>query len=249
MIRIFTDFDGTVTRGDVGDALFERFGGDTSVKAVEEYREGSLSAVGCFQAECAACGEVDERQFDAFLESRTIDDTFPEFVRWCRDRGYPLMILSDGMDAYIARILSRHGLAGVEVRANHLDLTPAPSPGAVTFVPSFPYTDEECDRCACCKRNQMLTASADEDIIVYIGEGYSDRCPAGYADLVFAKDDLLRWCRENSVGCYEYTSFRDVSTRIGKMISTADTAADGRERGLPRRRRAAIARRDLYLGG
>jgi len=249
MIRIYTDFDGTITRGDVGDDLFERFGGEASVNAVAQYRDGSLSAVGCFRAECAACGEVDERELDAFLRSRRIDESFGDFVRWCRDRGFPLMILSDGMDAYIDRILARHGLSGVEVRANHLDLAPAKAPGAVTFVPSFPYTDEECDRCACCKRNQMLTESADEDVLVYIGEGYSDRCPAGYADLVFAKDDLLRWCRENSVACYEYASFGDISARLGKMIPADGSHANGRGPGLPRRRRAATERRDLYLGG
>ncbi len=246
MIRIFTDFDGTITRGDVGDALFERFGGETSLKAVAAYREGSLSAVGCFRAECAACGDVDEGQLAGFLDSRAIDGSFTEFVGWCRERGFPLTILSDGMDAYISHILGRHGLAGVEYRANHLELVPAETPGAVRFVPSFPYTDEECDRCACCKRNRMLTESAEEDIMVYIGEGYSDRCPARYADLVFAKDDLLRWCREHSVPCYEYASFGDISARIGKML-TAD--GRGRRPGLPRRRRAAVARRDLYLGG
>jgi 2-hydroxy-3-keto-5-methylthiopentenyl-1-phosphate phosphatase len=245
MIRIFSDFDGTITREDVGDALFERFGGRAALVAVEKYRAGDLSAVGCFETECAACGDVDEGELGAFLDGREIDESFREFAAWCADAGYPLMILSDGMDAYIGHILERHGLAGVAYRANHLELRPASVPGAVRFVPSFPYTDETCDRCACCKRNHMLTMSADEDVIVYIGEGYSDRCPARYADLVFAKDDLLRWCRENSVACYEYSSFGDISSRIAKMVS----AGAGRQGGLPRRARAAVARRDLYLGG
>ncbi len=196
MVRIFTDFDGTITRGDVGDALFERFGGADSVKAVADYRDGRLSAVSCFQAECAACGEVDVRNLRDFLDHREIDETFPEFVSWCRERGYALMILSDGMDYYIDEILSRNGLGDVEHRANHLELrvtgatgshrtadvsqkSAAPDmPDRVEFVPSFPHTDEVCDRCASCKRNHILTMSADDDVIVYIGEGYSDRCPA-----------------------------------------------------------------------
>lgn len=246
MIRIFSDFDGTITREDVGDALFERFGGEASLKAVAEYRSGALPATACFEAECSACGDVDEGELGRFLDAREIDGTFGEFAGWCGEMDIPLVILSDGMDYYLSRILERHGLGHVDLRANHLDLGPSPVPGAVRFTPSFPYTDEVCDRCACCKRNHMLTDSADEDVIVYIGEGYSDRCPARYADLVFAKDDLLRWCRENSVACYEYSSFRDVSARIGKMLTPGPA---GRPRGLPHRRRAAIARRDLYLGG
>ena len=40
MIRVFIDFDGTVSRQDVGDAMFERFGGVSSTEAVREYRGG-----------------------------------------------------------------------------------------------------------------------------------------------------------------------------------------------------------------
>jgi len=249
MIHIFTDFDGTITREDVGDALFERFGGTASLRAVAEYRAGALSAVGCFDAECAACGEVDKSELVDFLDNREIDNTFPEFVVWCGERGFPLTILSDGMDYYIRHILELHGLGDMPYRANHLDLRPGGTPGTVRFSPSFPSTDEVCDRCACCKRNHMLGVAADEDVIVYIGEGYSDRCPARYADLVFAKDDLLQWCRENSVACYEYSTFRDISGKIAKMVSSGATGKTGRPGDLPRRAQAVLARRELYLGG
>jgi len=250
MVRIFTDFDGTITRGDVGDALFERFGGREAVEAVSAYRSGELSAVECFRAECTACGDVRADALEEFIGEQTIDPEFPGFVSWCRLRGFPLMILSDGMDVYIRGILERHGLGDVEFRANRLDLPPAAgAAGSVRFAPSFPNTDEICDRCASCKRNEMLTRSADEDVIVYVGEGYSDRCPARYADMVFAKDELLVWCRENSVPCYEYASFGDVSRRIDRMTGPGAAGSGGGASRLPRRARAAVARRDIYLGG
>ncbi|HLB00119.1 MAG TPA: MtnX-like HAD-IB family phosphatase [Bacteroidota bacterium] len=252
MVRLFTDFDGTITTGDVGDALFGCFGGAEALHAVAGYRDGKLSAVGCFEAECRACGAVGVTELGGFLDSARIDDTFPEFVAWCRRREFPLMILSDGMDAYIDGILRRHGLSDVEFRANRMEIRPAPAADTVSFVPSFPYTDEVCDRCASCKRNHMLTMSADDDIIVYIGEGYSDRCPAQYADVVFAKDDLLGWCRANSIPCHEYASFREISARIDRMAPPAvpgGRATAGPAAGFGRRRRAAIARRDIYLGG
>jgi 2-hydroxy-3-keto-5-methylthiopentenyl-1-phosphate phosphatase len=53
-IRIFTDFDGTITRRDVGDALFTHFGGSRALDAVREYIAGTISAVECFRRECAA---------------------------------------------------------------------------------------------------------------------------------------------------------------------------------------------------
>jgi 2,3-diketo-5-methylthio-1-phosphopentane phosphatase len=246
MINIFIDFDGTITRGDVGDALFERFGGTESVRAVEAYRRGELSATGCFVAECGACGEVPERDLADFLGSREIDPTFPAFVAFSRERGFNVTVLSDGMDHYIRAILGRHGLGDLPLFSNTLTLEPGDTTGTVRFVPSFPWTDEVCDRCACCKRNHMLNMSADGDAIIYIGEGYSDRCPVQFADLVFAKDDLLKYCEKNSISFYPYSSFSDIRSRLEKL---PPPGPDGRSDGIPRRRRALLARRDVFLGG
>lgn len=241
MINVFIDFDGTITRGDVGDALFERFGGEDSVRAVDAYRRGELGAAECFIAECSACGEVSRAGLEQFLREQEIDPTFPEFIAFCRERDLRVTVLSDGMDAYIAPILERHGLGDLDLFSNVMRLEPAPDAGRVRFVPEFPWRDEVCDRCACCKRNHMLTLTSDDDPIVYIGEGYSDRCPVQYADVVFAKDELLRHCEMNSISFYPYGSFGDVRERLEKILGAGN--------GIPRRRRAAMARRDVFLGG
>src|SRR5258706_7657716 len=167
MMKIFVDFDGTVTKQDVGDVMFERFGGTQCLAAVAEYRAGSISAVECFRRESAACGIVDADALDAFLDSREIDQTFVTFVAFCRDRDLDLTIVSDGMDYYIKRILDRHSLGDVKFYSNHLECIPVNGMAQVRFEPSFPYTDEVCDRCACCKRNHILTHSSDDDIVVY----------------------------------------------------------------------------------
>jgi 2,3-diketo-5-methylthio-1-phosphopentane phosphatase len=246
MLRLFIDFDGTITRQDVGDAFFERFGGQRSVAAVEAYREGRLSAADCFREECAACGEVDKAELDAFLDAQEIDPTFADLVRFAAQRGFPLAILSDGMDYYIRRILERHGLSGVTSYSNtlHLDPTVAGAHG-VTFRPEFPYRDEVCDRCACCKRNHILTLTPEDDLVVYIGEGYSDRCPARYADAVFAKDDLLTYCQKENISFYEYQTFADIVRRLESALA----APAGSPQAIRRRRQAAQARCDVYLGG
>ena len=157
MVHIFVDFDGTIT-GDVGDALFERFGGERSLRAVEAYRRGERSAVECFIEECRACGSVPLGELREFLRTREIDPTFAAFVGYCRERSFSLTILSDGKDYYIRAILEQNGLAHVPFRANLLGVVPSADPGHVEFKPSFPHTDEVCDRCAS-KRNHMLTAA------------------------------------------------------------------------------------------
>ena len=242
MVKVFVDFDGTVTKPDVGDAMFERFGGQECLRAVEEYRMGSISAVECFRRESAACHDVEKTDLDAFLDAQEIDETFIPFAGFCKDRELDLTILSDGMDYYIMRILDRRGAGEVKFLANHLELVPVNGFGRVRLEPAFPYTDEVCDRCACCKRNHILTRSADEDVIVYVGEGYSNRCPARYADVVFAKDELLKYCRQENISYFEYRAFSDVEERLRALLDKP-----GKRPALRKRRQAELARREAFI--
>ena len=246
MVRIFTDFDGTITRRDVGDSFFEHFGGAASIEAVRKYLAGEISAVECFRRECDACGAPEPREIDAFLDGEGVDSSFAEFIAFCNEQGLPCTIVSDGMDYYIRRILLHHNLDHVPSLSNTLRLIPRPDSTNVRMEPSFPYQDEVCDRCASCKRNHILSQSADDDVIVYIGEGYSDRCPARYADVVFAKDALAEYCRKENISFFDYRRFSDITRQLRGMIGASP---DGGNKGLKKRRRAELARKELYLGG
>jgi len=147
------------------------------------------------------------------------------------------------MDYYIRRILEANGVGKVPFFSNELILENVPASPGVRMRGVFPYTDETCDRCACCKRNHILTLSGEDDIIVYIGEGYSDRCPSRYADVVFAKSELLEYCRAEGIPAREYTDFSDVQSGLEKLLSGAG------KRGLKKRRQAELARKEVYLGG
>jgi 2-hydroxy-3-keto-5-methylthiopentenyl-1-phosphate phosphatase len=246
MVKIFIDFDGTITRKDVGDELFEKFGGTVCKSHVSDYRRGLIIAVECFRLESAACGEINRSLLDGFILQQDIDPSVRDFFQFCGENGFECCIVSDGMDYYIGKILAHNGIGNVPYFANHLELIPAGRNGIVTLCPSFPFTDEECDRCACCKRNIMLSCCADDDLIVYIGEGYSDRCPVRYADIIFSKDDLLRFCREEKIPHSEYSSFLDVlrilKGKTGKKNMTGKIK-------LKKRRQAQLACRDVFIGG
>jgi HAD superfamily phosphoserine phosphatase-like hydrolase len=284
-IKFFIDFDGTITREDVGDAMFERFGGIQCREYINRYRRGEISAAECFRLECGACNNVDKNELDAFLDTREIDRSFLSFINFCRSEHFEPIIVSDGMDYYINRILSKNKMSvilsgdaerpaenllssseseneidGLRIFSNKLQLVSPLSPlwregqgvsgsngdAKVSFSPSFPFENESCDRCACCKRNIMLTESGDDDICVLIGEGYSDRCPAPYADLVFAKDDLKTFCIEEGIPFDEYASFSDIERRMRELLEVHRTKP-GKSR-LHQRRRAVLARRNVFIG-
>jgi len=231
-VRIHIDFDGTITTRDVGNALFRTFGGPACDELIRRYHDGEISAQECFLGEAAAAGTVDAGRLEAFLGEQTIDEGFPDFVEYCRRMAYDVLVLSDGLDLYIAPILSRAG--SVAFASNRATIDPVHR----TLELAFPHGNAECDRCACCKRNLMLNGTPDEDVLVYIGEGYSDRCPASFADIVFAKDNLQTYCREQNISYIPYGSFRDVQRSL-ELLAV--------RRRLRRRYRAAVKRKEVFI--
>jgi 2,3-diketo-5-methylthio-1-phosphopentane phosphatase len=236
--RVFVDFDGTITADDVGNSLFRTFGGSICDSFVHEYRQERLSAVECFRGEAAAVGQVKKSSLELFLRSQVIDSSFSGFVQFCSDRNIPLAILSDGLDYYIREILTRNGIECVDIYANCATLVPTGDGETIRLDVRFPHTNAECPRCACCKRNLLLTLSAEDDVIVYVGEGFSDTCPARYADIVFAKHRLQQFCQDENISYLPYETFSDVQATIGLRMQQGS---------IRKRFRAELQRREAYI--
>jgi 2-hydroxy-3-keto-5-methylthiopentenyl-1-phosphate phosphatase len=236
-VKIFVDFDGTITTHDVGNAMFREFGGESCDGFIAEYHNEKISAPELFRREAAAAGSILPADLHALLDRQTIDPGFKDFVDFCRHREIEFHVVSDGLDYYIDRVLRAHGIQNVSFVANALALQPAGADGRAFLSLSFPHGDSVCDRCACCKRNFMLTHSGDDDIIVFIGEGYSDRCPVQYADVVFAKDTLQTFCQQENISYYLYATFHDVTERLTELLA---------RRQLRKRRRAQLKRMEAF---
>jgi 2-hydroxy-3-keto-5-methylthiopentenyl-1-phosphate phosphatase len=236
-LRLFVDFDGTITREDVGNLFFRTFGGTACDELVRRFRAGEITARECFLGEAGAMGRVSPDALGRLIDAQEIDHSFRDLAAFCRERGVELLIVSDGLDYYIRRILLRNGCGEVPFVSNVAALVRPGPDGCVEVSVAFPHSDAACDRCACCKRNIMLTSSAEEDIIAYVGEGFSDRCPVRYADIVFAKDVLQTYCRDENISYYPYASFHDVVARLRRLLD--------RPRLRPRPR-AALERRAAF---
>jgi len=238
MLRVFCDFDGTAASDDVGEQLFRTSAGGKAVEIVQRYFRGEINARQCLQEECAAVESLSPEEFERFIEQFALDPYFDEFIRFCESREIPVVILSDGLDFYVGRILRRHGVEHLPFFANHVEFVREDS--RTKLVPSFPFTDSECDLCANCKRNHLLILSGDDDVIVYIGDGISDRCPIRYADIVFAKKRLIKYCQEQNISYHAFVHFGDVRHRLDQILQ--------RKR-VKKRREAVMARREVFMQG
>jgi 2-hydroxy-3-keto-5-methylthiopentenyl-1-phosphate phosphatase len=134
-------------------------------------------------------------------------------------------IVSSNFRQLIEPILEREGLE-LEVRANEVEWHP--DGWRATF-----RNGDACGTCGePCKRVDVTRAGAGE--IVYVGDGYSDRCAAQAADRVFARDGLARYLDEHGVVYEPFDDLHDVARAIARESSResegdwrADPESDG----------------------
>lgn len=211
---IFSDFDGTLAQNDVGEAFVKSFGDwPECEKAVQRWLRGEISSRE-YYAVAAFAMRVNQKQLNDFCDAQPLAHGFSEFAAFCQRQSWPLCVLSDGLDYYIQRVLSRHEL-DLPVFANHLEFSP---PDRIEL--SFPYFKHSCGKCANCKGYHVRRLAMPKEKIVYIGDGYSDRCGAQEADIVFAKHDLAKWCEEMQVKYFHYENFEQVLSRLQNLNDT-----------------------------
>lgn len=234
--KIFVDFDGTITKEDIGEVMFLKFGDAQRAKEiVNEWINEKINARQSWELLCKTVNNLDLEKFDEFLLSSEIDSSFKIFLDYCNKNNYEVRILSDGLDYYINKILSKENLSHLEVYSNKLNFDKDGN-----LIPIFPYTDEECKRCANCKRNHVLNFSGDDEYSIYIGDGYSDVCPAQYCDFIFAKKSLLKYCEINRITYFPYSDFNDVIKKLEELKQ---------KKRLKKRYQAELKRKEVYIQG
>jgi 2-hydroxy-3-keto-5-methylthiopentenyl-1-phosphate phosphatase len=214
VFKIFVDFDGTITSIDIGEWFTDTFGDpQKNKKIIKLWVEKKITSP---ESWFMMFENVlfDKKRFLQFIDQVEIDPTFKNFIDYCNQNIFEVRVLSDGFDFYINKILAREGLGSLEVYCNKAKITPENK-----VIPEFPYVDEECKYCGNCKRNHIINNSGDDDFIIYIGDGYSDKCPIQYCDFIFAKNSLLKYCEVNRITYFPFKNFDDVKYKLIELYN------------------------------
>ena len=207
-VAIFCDFDGTISRRDVGYNMFHHFSGGRNDSLLPAWKSLQMTSRECLSAE-AAMVEASREEILAFVETFEIDPGFVAFEHLCRQNSAPLLIASDGLDFYINAILGRHGLGHLPVMCNIGELN-----GQGIQI-QFPWDNRSCTRCGNCKGERMAEyRSINPDKpprLVFVGDGYSDICAVTQADFLLAKKDLARYCTERRIAHIPFADFFEVA--------------------------------------
>jgi 2,3-diketo-5-methylthio-1-phosphopentane phosphatase len=204
---LVVDFDGTVTERDLLDTIASRFGDPEVYREVDEgLDEGRLSLREVITREYEPVRRPLEEIVSWELENVSIRRGFRELVELARANKWRFVIVSSGFHELIEPILEHEGV-DVELHANRVD--PRPDGWRVLW-----QYDDTCESCGeSCKRSIVQEFGGDGEI-VYVGDGYSDRCAAEASDRVFATKELARYLDERGVPYEPFDDFHDIARRL-----------------------------------
>ena len=216
---VFLDFDGTVSRVDVVDAILDRYADPAWERIEREWKAGRIGSRACLAGQLALV-RATQAEVDALLDAVQIDAGFLPLLDACAAEGIRSYIISDGFDYCITRILrqlppSHQRLAAeIPVRSSHLEPDPPHH-----WTTAFRHMESECEHgCATCKPAVMAALNPAGAPAIFVGDGLSDRYAAACADVVFAKDKLATFCTEQGIAFHRYETLADVAEFVAGEI-------------------------------
>ena len=215
---LFIDFDGTISRRDVIDAVLEEFADKLWLTVEDEWLTGKIGSRECLQRQFALVRATPD-ELNEFLDSLELDEGLTALLDFCHAADVRAHVVSDGFAYYIKRHLERHLrpfphlLKNIGVWANNLI-----SDGENQWSTEFPYFPQICaNGCATCKPAVMKLTNELAAPSIFIGDGLSDRFAAGFSDAIFAKKKLASFCLEQGI---EFTAYENLG-QIARCLNEA----------------------------
>jgi len=197
-VNLVLDWDGTVTVRDTLLMVVYEFGDPTIEDELDAaLAAGTMTHRAVMEAEFATVSAPLADVVAFVVANAELRPGFHALVE-CFD---PL-ILSSSFHETIEPVLAREGLTA-RVRANRVE--PSPAGWRIRWE-----SDSDCATCGePCKRGALPGTP-----LVYVGDGYSDRCAALAADRVFARAGLAEYLQAQGVPYEPYETLDDVAAAL-----------------------------------
>lgn len=210
----YFDFDNTITAFDVLDDIIQRFSINDQWKAVEEeWSSGKIGSRECLERQFSQI-RVTPEAFSAYLETIQIDPAFREILALLRANGVEPLIVSDSFSCIIGPVLENNGIHGLKLLCNELAFD------GDRPVVSFPYFHSICTKCGNCKTSHLMQRTRQPGTRkIYVGDGQSDVCPAGFCEILFAKGSLLRHYTSLRNDCIPFETLAPVLTHLKTLFA------------------------------
>jgi len=209
---VFFDFDNTITHFDVLDNIVENYSIDRKWVAYEDaWKKGKIGSKKCLSGQFRSV-RIDKENLAKYLSKITIDPYFKKIVTLLRENGVEPVVVSDSFSMFLKSILKNNGIRGsIKIYSNRIRVS------GNRLIPSFPHQHKTCKICGNCKKGHLSKNGATDKVLVYIGDGLSDLCPAKNSDIVFAKESLKKYLMKEGKPFFSFDTLKDVYNFMRRM--------------------------------
>jgi 2,3-diketo-5-methylthio-1-phosphopentane phosphatase len=211
---VLTDFDGTMVTIDTAQYVLDKFA-DRSWRIIDEQVErGELTFEESLAREFAMLKVPESMMLSALDPVTHFRPNFDKLVQYCKELGFPITVVSGGLDFSIRHFLEQKSwLGSLEIYCPKAQRTEN------GIIISFP---NRFDQNSTNFKDDLVRYHKDKGKkVVYVGNGSGDYPAAKIADLPLAikGSRLAQLCRKGHVACTEITDFQEVVESIGAWIS------------------------------
>lgn len=223
-LLVLLDYDGTITRRDTNEVVFQRLVGDAWRPFEDAVRAGEISHAECLDRQVGLLTVSRDELIAAAIEAAVPAPGFAEFLRDLTGGGARVAVVSAGYREAIEGVWRRESLPPVPIFAS--EVVPRNGrdgpPWGVRFDPAL----GDCPVCGpkACKAGVLRALREVGDAVAVFGDGVSDLCLARAADIVFARGVLAELCRTEGITYHPLSDYRLAWVRLIEWI-TADKRA------------------------
>lgn len=203
---IVCDFDGTIIYKDSIDELLKCHSIDNKWEMYEKlWVGGKIDEYICLKNQMNSI-RIDQSGFRLFLLKLTLRNGFVQFINFCKINFIPVIIISDGFETTISKLLKLNDLK-IPLIANDIKFI---SKNKITFNPRKRLIRNNGKLIYLHKDDIVRKIKENSKRIIYIGDGTSDIKAINHADIVFARSSLKKYCKKNNISFFDFKSFYDI---------------------------------------
>lgn len=209
-IALLIDFDGTITTTDTNDKLVYDHRNDKIKDLLS--KEGEMNYIEFVDSVLDEVKITEEDYLKFILSEIGISKGFKEFYDNAIAGELPIAVVSGGFINGIIPFLEKFGIRDIDVYANSLSFD-----GENISVTYYDGDNMDCcdmGPCGNCKIQHYEKLKEQGYKVIFIGDGITDQSVARDADVVFAKDGLEIFCKENQIEYIPWNDFQDINKII-----------------------------------
>ena len=204
-LAVLTDFDDTAAVQNVAELLLNRFGAPDWMDVRQRFRDGHIDLKE-YQEITFRSIQADRATMQSYVkEHANLRPYFQEIWGFCQANGFPMAVVSQGLDFYIQALLDKEGLGRVPIYAVNTEF----QNGEISYQYEYNYPGKETEGNS--KGFVVKSFQQRGCHVFFAGDGRSDLEAAQVADTVFAHSTLATFCDDEGI---PYNHFQDFGAML-----------------------------------